>query len=75
VIYLALVPTALAYWMFQNGLQSVSATAASIVSMLDPLVAALLAWVLFGETLGASGIIGGGLLMLSIFMLSRDKRQ
>ena len=74
VVYLGLVPTALAYWLFQKGLRSVSATAASIVSMLDPVVAAALAWGLFGETLAATGIAGAGLLLLSIFLLSADKR-
>ena len=73
VVYLGLVPTALAYWLFQMGLRSVSATAASIVSMLDPVVAAALAWVLFAETLPTSGIAGAGLLILSIFLLSVDK--
>jgi drug/metabolite transporter, DME family len=71
VLYLGLVPTALAYWLFQKGLRSVTATAASIVSLLEPTVAALLAWVLFGETLPATGIIGAALLILSIFLLSR----
>jgi DME family drug/metabolite transporter len=70
VLYLGLVPTALAYWLFQKGLRSVSATAASIVSMLDPLVAALLAWALFGETLAVTGIAGAGLLLFSIFLLA-----
>jgi len=70
IVYLGLVPTALAYWLLQSGLRSVSATTASIVSMLDPLVAAVLAWVLFGETLAAAGIGGAVLLLLSIFLLS-----
>lgn len=73
VLYLGLIPTAFAYWMFQTGLRSVSATAASIIGMLDPLVAALLAWVLFGETLAATGVVGAGMLMISIFLLSLDK--
>ncbi len=73
--YLGLVPTALAYWLFQMGLRSVSATAASIVSMLDPLVAALLAWALFGETLPVTGVAGAGLLMLSIFLLSGEQAE
>ncbi|MBX3086296.1 MAG: EamA family transporter [Anaerolineae bacterium] len=70
VLYLGLGPTAFAYWLFQMGLRSVSATTASIVGMLDPVVAALLAWLLFGETLAPSGIIGAALLILSIFLLS-----
>jgi DME family drug/metabolite transporter len=73
LLYLGLVPTALAYWLLQMGLRSVSATAASIVNMVDPLVAALLAWALFGETLAITGIGGAALLILSIFMLSADK--
>ncbi len=75
VLYLGLVPTALAYWLFQTGLRSVSATAASIISMLDPLVAALLAWALFGERLAAAGLAGAGLLLVSIFLLSAGKEQ
>jgi DME family drug/metabolite transporter len=75
LLYLGVVPTAFAYWLFQMGLRSVSATAASIVSMLDPLVAALLAWILFGETLATTGIVGAGLLMLSIFLISGGASQ
>jgi DME family drug/metabolite transporter len=73
VLYLGLVPTALAYWLFQKGLRSVSATAASIMSLLEPLVAALLAWALFGEMLGMSGLAGGALLVGSIVLLSVEK--
>ncbi len=73
ILYLGLVPTAFAYWLFQKGLRSVSATAASIVSMLDPVVAAALAWALFGETLAGTGIAGAVLLILSVFLLSTDK--
>ena len=74
LLYLGLVPTALAYWLFQMGLRSVSATAASILSIIDPLVAALLAWVLFGEMLAPTGIIGAILLIGSIFLLSTENK-
>lgn len=71
IVYLGLVPTALAYWLFQSGLRSVSATAASIMSLLEPTVAALLAWLLFGETLAATGIAGAVLLIVSILLLAK----
>jgi DME family drug/metabolite transporter len=74
VVYLGLVPRAVAYWLFQKGLRSVSATAASIATMLDPLVAALLAWGLFGETLVFTGIFGVMLLILSIVLWSMGKK-
>lgn len=75
LMYLGLVPTALAYWLFQVGLRSVSAMAASILSLLEGMVAALLAWLLFGEKLAATGIIGAVLLILSILLLSSAKTR
>lgn len=75
VLYLGLICTALAYWLFQIGLRTVSATAASIVTMLDPLVTAVLAWILFGEILAPSGLLGAALLMLSIYLLSVDSSK
>jgi drug/metabolite transporter, DME family len=69
VAYLGLVPTAFAYWLFQVGLRSVSATSASIITLLEPFVATILAWMLFGETLAVTGIIGAALLLFSIFLL------
>jgi DME family drug/metabolite transporter len=75
VLYLGLVPTAFAYLLFQMGLRSVSATVASVVTMLEPLVAALLAWAIFGETLAATGIAGALLLVFSIWLLALNKRE
>ena len=75
IVYLGVVPSALGYLLLQMGLRTVSATAASIVSMLEPTVAALLAWIFFGEKLAASGIAGAALLMVSIFLLSTEKRE
>lgn len=70
VVYLAIVPTALAYLLFQMGLRTVSATTASVITLLEPAVASVLAWWLFNEQLAPSGLLGAALLMLSIFLLS-----
>lgn len=74
IVYLGVVPSALGYLLLQMGLRTVSATAASILSLLEPTVAAALAWVLFGERLATSGIAGAALLMVSIFLLTTDKQ-
>jgi DME family drug/metabolite transporter len=75
IVYLGLVPTALAYWLLQMGLRSVSATTASILSMLDPLVTAVLAWALFSELLAPISIVGAGLLLLSILLLAVSEEE
>lgn len=70
ILYLAVIPTALAYRLFHGGLRTIPATTASIVSMLDPVVAALLAWALFDETLSLAAVSGAALLLVSIGLLS-----
>jgi drug/metabolite transporter, DME family len=63
LLYLGSVPTALGYGLFQVGIRSLSATLASIVTMFEPLTAAVLAWLLFHEVLGPYGLLGAGLLL------------
>ncbi|HEY7036771.1 MAG TPA: DMT family transporter [Thermomicrobiales bacterium] len=70
LLYLGIVPSVVAYWLYQRGLQDLPATTASIVTLLEPLIAAVLAWAIFDERLGALGWIGGVLLMGSIVVLS-----
>lgn len=71
LLYLGCVPTALGYGLFQTGIRSLSATVASIVTMCEPLTAALLAWILFREELGPFGLLGAGCLLgaMTILML------
>jgi DME family drug/metabolite transporter len=70
LVYLAIGPSVIAYWMYQRGLQEVTATDASIVTLLEPLIAAILAAFLFDEQLGLLGWIGAILLVGSIAVLS-----
>ncbi len=73
--YLGAVPTALAYGLFMRGMRSTSSTVASILTLCEPLTAAILAWIFFGERLGPSALLGACLLVGTIVLLSfRDRR-
>jgi DME family drug/metabolite transporter len=72
VIYLGVVPSALAYAMYQRGLRHLPASTASILTLAEPLTAALLAWALFSEALSPVGIAGAALLLASILLLTRQ---
>lgn len=61
--YLGCVPSALGYALFQTGMRSLPATVTSIVTMGEPLTAAVLAWLLFHEQLGPIALLGAGLLL------------
>ncbi len=72
IIFLGLVPTALAYVLFFIGIKTTSATASSIVSLLEPLVATILGLVIFHEKIGLAGSVGG-LLMIAGLLFLRDR--
>lgn len=69
LVYLGAVPTALAYVLFFKGMRSTQATAASISTLLEPLIATLLAWFLFGERFSSIGFLGIVLLVGSLLLL------
>ncbi|MBF8285153.1 MAG: EamA family transporter [Anaerolineales bacterium] len=75
VLYLGLIPTALAYALYLSGLRSVPATMASIGTLIEPLTASLLAALFLGERLTPSGLLGAGLLLSSLAILSFGNTQ
>jgi len=75
VLYLGLIPTALAYALYLSGLRSVPATMASVGTLIEPLTASLLAALFLGERLTPSGLLGAGLLLSSLAILSFGNRQ
>jgi DME family drug/metabolite transporter len=64
LLYLGVVPSALAYSMFFTGLRTVPGAVASIVTLLEPLTATALATAFLGERL-SPGALAGGLLVLA----------
>lgn len=75
LLYIGLIPTAVAYTLFFLGIRGVKASTASILTMIEPLTATILAWLIFDERLAASGVAGAILLLLSIVFLYRGERS
>lgn len=70
--YLVLVPTVLAYSLFNRGLRGVRSSTASTLALIEPVVAASLAFVLLGEWLGPLGLVGAGLILLGLVLIVRS---
>ncbi len=70
-LYLGLVPTALGYALFYQGVRQTTAAEASIASLTEPLTSTVLALLLFGERLGPLGWAGALLLIGAIVFLYR----
>ncbi|MEZ2128753.1 MULTISPECIES: DMT family transporter [unclassified Sinorhizobium] len=68
--YMAFVPVLVAYVLFAFGLARVSATTATTLSLLEPVIAAVLAVVIVGERLPAAGWAGIILIVGCLFILT-----
>jgi drug/metabolite transporter (DMT)-like permease len=66
---LAVVSTVASMSLFFAGLRRVGPTTASILATVEPLVTVLLAFVVFGETLGVVQVVGGGLVLAAVLVL------
>ena len=69
LLYVAAVPTAIAQTLFLIGLPGTGAVGGAIASLLEPLVASLLAVMFLGERMAWTGVIGAALLLSGIMIL------
>jgi drug/metabolite transporter, DME family len=75
LLYLVVVPTALAYALFFAGLAVVRATTASVVALVEPVTAAALGVGLFGERVTGTAALGGTMLMGTVLLLVHAERR
>ncbi|MER5644374.1 EamA family transporter [Streptosporangium sp. NPDC002524] len=74
VVYLGTVPTALAYGLFFTGLVAVRATTAAVISLVEPVGAAILGILLLGERLTPAAACGSVLLLGAVALLALKER-
>ena len=60
--------------VFTVGLRHVPAAAASALTYLEPLTAAVLGWLVFGETLGVRSLVGGALVLAAGVWVASESR-
>jgi len=73
VAAMALIATVIPVATFLGGLKLVGPTDASMLSTLEPVVTVLLAALLFGERLQALTLVGGGLILVAVILLTRSE--
>lgn len=59
-------PTAVAYTLYFRGLRKASATTAALLTLIEPLAAAMLAALVLGDRLSATGIAGAVMLLAAV---------
>jgi DME family drug/metabolite transporter len=63
LLALGLGPTAVAYLLYFRGLRTAPASTAALLTLLEPLTAAILAAVLLGDRLSVTGVAGAAILL------------
>lgn len=74
-IYMTLMPMFLGYVLFGMGLARIPASLATTLSLIEPVIAALLAVTIVGERLPAIGWIGVGLIIGCLYVLTSGPKQ
>jgi DME family drug/metabolite transporter len=75
VLYVGLAGTLLPFLLFAWGLRRVPAERASIVATLEPVIAALVAWVWLGQDLSPVQVAGGLLVVVAVVSLQLRRRR
>ncbi|MBI4641917.1 MAG: DMT family transporter [Candidatus Tectomicrobia bacterium] len=70
ILYLGLASTSLAWYLWYKGLEQLDAGLVSIFFFIQPLVGGLLSWLILGEEIGMTFILGGIAIALGILLAS-----
>jgi drug/metabolite transporter, DME family len=71
VLFLGVVPTAIAYVLFARGLRSLDASEAATITLAEPVTAAALGVFVLGEQVTGGGAIGAVLVLGALVLLAR----
>lgn len=74
-VYMGVFPSVIAYGIFLVGMRAVSAEVASILTLTEPLAAALLAALIFAEALTIAGWVGAALMCAGFVLTLRQPEK
>lgn len=68
LLYIGAVSTAVAYVMWNRGLQIVSAGSSGLFYLIQPIVGSFLGWLLLGEQISVGFVIGSAMILASVWI-------
>ncbi len=75
ILLLSIFPTLLAVSLYFNGLKMVRASNASILGLIEPLSAVILAVLILNEKISIPMVIGGALILTGAVVVTKDERK
>ena len=74
VVYLTVFGTIAAFWLYYWLLSRIESTKAMMISLVTPLIAVVIGWIIAGETLPPQTGLGGTLIIASIWLIVLRRR-
>lgn len=71
IVYMALIPMGLGYIAFGFGLRFVTASSANLITLFEPVIAAILAVIVVGEAISLIGWIGIALILICLLLQTK----
>lgn len=75
ILYLGIISTAGAFFLWNKGLELMDASIGSLFFFFQPIVGSLLGWLLLNETLNSNFFIGGTLIIFSVVITTFEKNK
>jgi len=75
LLLLGTVFTGIAHTLLLNGLKGISAYFASIITMLEPIYSIVLAYIILGESINLSVVIGGSIILFTVYQVSIQSKE
>lgn len=75
LLYLGIISTAVAFLLWNRGLQMLNASGGGIFFFFQPVVGTLLGWLLLGETISATFWVGSLLILIGVLLVIKDSQS
>ncbi len=72
---IAFISTYIAYWTYCEGIKRLNPTKAAVLATLEPVVATIAAWAIWGESFSGFGWLGALLIVLTVLILLFDDKK
>ncbi|WP_163118447.1 MULTISPECIES: DMT family transporter [Bacillus] len=75
LLYLGIISTAVAFLLWNRGLQMLNASSGGLFFFFQPVVGTLLGWLVLGEKIGVTFWVGSTLILIGVLLVIREKQD
>ncbi|HDR7386429.1 DMT family transporter [Bacillus toyonensis] len=75
LLYLGIISTAVAFLLWNRGLQMLNASSGGLFFFFQPVVGTLLGWLILGEKIGVTFWVGSILILIGVLLVIREKQD